>query len=48
MFGTDEFGNTRLLAITFVLVFAALAVGTVGTSQTMWGGSEPTAVQMRY
>ena len=36
MFGTDEFGNTRLLAFTFVLVFVALSVGTIATSETMW------------
>jgi hypothetical protein len=36
MFGTDEFGNTRLLPIVFAVVFAALCLGTIATSQTMW------------
>ena len=47
MFGTDEFGNTRLLALTFVLVFAALSVGTIATSETMWETSHSTAFQLR-
>ena len=36
MFGTDEFGNTRLLPFTFMLVFAALSIGSIATSQTLW------------
>jgi len=36
MFGTDEFGNNRLLAITFMIVFAALSCGAIATSQAMW------------
>lgn len=51
MFGRDEFGNTRLLAITFALVFAALSAGAIFTSQTLMetsGASAVSAVQLRY
>ncbi|MCB1337937.1 MAG: hypothetical protein KDK10_10990 [Maritimibacter sp.] len=36
MFGTDEFGNSRLLPLAFALIFALLAVGLLATSQTLW------------
>lgn len=48
MFGRDEFGNTRLLAITFAVVFAALAMGTIFTSQTLVEPAGVWAVQARY
>ena len=36
MFGMDEFGNTRLLAIAFAILLATLSLGAIATSQTLW------------
>ena len=44
MFGTDEFGNTRLLPVTFAVVFAVLGICLIVTSQTMWGSPDPAVV----
>ena len=44
MFGTDEFGNTRLLPVTFALVFAVLGICLIVTSETIWGSPDPVVV----
>ena len=36
MFGRDEFGNTRLLPVAYVILLAGLGFGTIATSQTLW------------
>ncbi|MCB1349944.1 MAG: hypothetical protein R3D59_04255 [Paracoccaceae bacterium] len=44
MFGTDEFGNTRLLPFAFVVVLTVLGIGVIATSQTMWSSPDPVVV----
>ncbi len=48
MFGTDEFGNTRLLPLTFVLVFTALSFGAIATSETMWNAPDVVPAGAAY
>ena len=36
MFGTDEFGNSKLLPAAFLMVFAVLSLATLISSQSMW------------
>ena len=48
MFGTDEFGNTRLLPIVFAVVFVVLSVGTIATSQTIWEAPVGAPVRLAY
>ena len=48
MFGTDEFGNTKALPLAFAVVFAVLSIGTVATSETMWGAPVGGAVWIAH
>ncbi|MCB1357808.1 MAG: hypothetical protein KDK53_15380 [Maritimibacter sp.] len=48
MFGTDEFGNSRLIPFTFALVLAALGVCLIATSQTIWGSPDPVVLSVLY
>lgn len=42
MFGFDEFGNNRLLPVAFAILFAALGLGAIATSETLWAPAAAT------